>query len=57
MKTSIYKQFRGSMLCVITFALGCIVVFSGCATGTATRMDIGQNQYETGTGIYIEKQK
>jgi|TARA_R110000751_G_scaffold176178_1_gene282367 hypothetical protein len=57
MKIETYKQFRGSMLCVITFALGCIVAFSGCATGTATRMDIGQNQYETGTGIYIEKQK
>ena len=52
-----HKEVRAAMLCIIAFALGCIVTFSGCAWGTATRVGVGQHQYETGTGVYIEKQK
>ena len=52
-----HKEVRGAMFCIIAFALGCMVAFSGCAWGTATRVGVGQHQYETGTGVYIEKQK
>ena len=57
MKVETYKQLRASMLCVIAFSLGCMIALSGCAMGTATRTEVGQHQYETGAGIYIEKQK
>ena len=52
-----HKEVRGAMFCIIAFALGCMVAFSGCAWGTATRVGVGQHQYETGSGVYIEKQK
>ena len=52
-----HEQLRASMLCFIAFMLGCLLTFSGCAWGTATRVGVGQHQYETGTGVYIEKQK
>ena len=52
-----HEQLRASMLCLIAFMLGCLLTLSGCAWGTATRVGVGQHQYETGTGIYIEKQK
>ncbi len=52
-----HYEVRGAMLCIIAFTVGCILCFSGCALGTATRVGVGQHQYETGTGVYIEKQK
>ena len=52
-----HEQLRASMLCLIAFMLGCLLTFSGCAWGTATRVGAGQHQYETGTGIYIEKEE
>ena len=51
------------MLCSLIVALvgwlmvirlfGLLVVTSGCALGTSARIGVGQDQYETGTGIYI----
>jgi len=51
------SEFKASVVCVVAFVLGCMVALSGCAWGTATRVGVGQHQYETGTGVYIEKQK
>ena len=47
------SEFKASLVCVVAFLLGCMVALSGCAWGTATRVGVGQQQYETGTGIYI----
>jgi len=49
------SEFKASLVCVVAFLLGCMVALSGCAWGTATRVGVGQQQYETGTGVYIEK--
>jgi len=32
MKNQMNKHHRGSMLCVIAFAIGCICAFAGCRT-------------------------
>ena len=51
------SEFKAALICIVAFTLGCIVCFSGCKLGSATQVGVGQNQYETGAGIYIEKQK
>tara|TARA_R110000824_G_scaffold192710_1_gene374963 strand:+ start:760 stop:1017 length:258 start_codon:yes stop_codon:yes gene_type:complete len=51
------SEFKASLVCIVAFVVGCMVALSGCAMGTATRTGVGQHQYETGAGIYIEKQK
>jgi hypothetical protein len=51
------SQKKAALLCVLAFLVGLVVATNGCAWGTATRIGAGQHQYETGTGIYIEKQK
>ena len=48
-------EFKAALICAVAFGLGCLIACSGCAMGTATRVGVGQNQYETGAGIYIEK--
>ena len=48
-------EFKAGLVCVVAFVMGCLIACSGCAMGTATRVGVGQNQYETGAGIYIEK--
>ena len=38
MKVETHKQLRASMLCIIAFTLGCMVVFcSGCKTASKTQ--------------------
>ena len=49
------SQKKAALLCVLAFLFGLLVFTSGCALGTSTRMGVGQHQYETGAGIYIEK--
>ena len=51
------SQKKAALLCVLAFLVGLVVATNGCAWGTATRIGAGQHQYETGTSIYIEKQK
>ena len=51
------SEFKASLVCVVAFLLGCMVALSGCAWGTATRVGVGQQQYETGTGVYVEKKQ
>jgi len=48
------SQKKAAGLCILAFLAGCLICFSGCAWGTATRIDAGQHQYETGAGIYLE---
>ena len=50
-------EFKAGLVCVVAFVMGCLIACSGCAMGTATRVGVGQNQYETGAGIYIEKKQ
>jgi hypothetical protein len=47
------SQKKAALFCVLAFLAGMVIATSGCALGTATRIGIGQHQYETGTGIYI----
>ena len=49
------SQKKAVLFSVLAFLAGMVIATSGCALGTATRIGIGQHQYETGTGIYIEK--
>ena len=50
------SQRKAAGLCILAFLAGYLICFSGCAWGTAARIDAGQHQYETGTGMYIEKE-
>jgi len=47
------SQKKAALFCVLAFLAGLLVATSGCAWGTATRIGVGQDQYETGAGIYI----
>ena len=47
------SQKKAALFCVLAFLAGLLVATSGCALGTSARIGVGQDQYETGTGIYI----
>ena len=49
------SQKKAALFCVLAFLAGLLVTTSGCALGTSARMGVGQHQYETGAGVYIEK--
>ena len=47
MKVKTHEQLRATMLCIIAFTLGCIVVFcGGCAAANKTQTRIFDNQVE-----------
>ena len=47
------SQKKAALFCVLAFLFGLLVTTSGCALGTSARIGVGQDQYETGAGIYI----
>ena len=47
------SQKKAALLCVLACLFGLLVATSGCALGTSSRIGVGQDQYETGAGIYI----
>jgi hypothetical protein len=54
MKVKTHEQLRATMLCVIAFTLGCMVVFcGGCAAANKTQTRIFDNQVEFGGGLYL----
>ena len=56
MKIETHEQLRGSMLCIIAFALGCMVVFcGGCSTASKTQTRVFDNQVEFGGGLYLQE--
>jgi hypothetical protein len=56
MKVKTHQQLRASMLCIIAFTLGCIVVFcGGCAAANKTQTRVFDNQVEFGGGLYLQE--
>ena len=56
MKVETHKQLRASMLCIIAFTLGCIVVFcGGCAAANKTQTRVFDSQVEFGGGLYLQE--
>ena len=50
MKVKTHEQLRATMLCIIAFTLGCMVVFcGGCAAANKTQTRIFDNQ----GGLYL----
>ena len=47
------SQKKAALFCVLALLFGLLVATSGCALGTSARIGVGQDQYETGAGIYI----
>ena len=56
MKVETHQQLRASMLCIIAFTLGCIVVFcSGCAAANKTQTRVFDSEVEFGGGFYLQE--
>ena len=56
MKVETHKQLQASMLCIIAFTLGCIVVFcSGCAAAIKTQTRVFDSEVEFGGGFYLQE--
>ena len=56
MKVETHKQLRASMLCIIAFTIGCMVVFcGGCSTAGKTQTRVFDSQIEFGGGLYYKK--
>ena len=56
MKVETHKQLQASMLCIIAFTLGCIVVFcSGCAAANKTPTRVFDSPVEVGGGLYLQE--
>ena len=57
MKVKTHEQLRASMLCIIAFTLGCMVVFcSGCKAGLQTKVGMFGEEYSSGIGVYTDKE-
>ena len=56
MKVETHQQLRASMLCIIAFTLGCIVVFcGGCAAANKTQTKVFDSQVEFGGGFFLQE--
>ena len=56
MKVETHKQLQASMLCIIAFTLGCIVVFcGGCKAASKTQTGVLGNEVEFGGGFYLQE--
>ena len=56
MNVETHQQLRASMLCIIAFTLGCIVVFcGGCAAANKTQTRVFDNEVEFGGGFYLQE--
>ena len=56
MKVKTHEQLRASMLCIIAFTIGCMVVFcGGCSTAGKTQTRVFDNQVEFGGGLYLQE--
>ena len=56
MKVETHQQLRASMLCIIAFTLGCMVVFcSGCKAVGKTQTGLFDSEVEFGGGFYLQE--
>ena len=56
MKAKTHEQLRASMLCIIAFTLGCIVVFcGGYAAANKTQTKVFDSQVEFGGGFFLQE--
>ncbi len=56
MKVKTHEQLRASMLCIIAFTIGCMVVFcGGCSTAGKTQTRVFDSQVEFGGGLYLQE--
>ena len=56
MKVKTHEQLRATMLCIIAFTLGCIVVFcGGCAAAKKTQTKVFDSQVEFGGGFFLQE--
>ena len=56
MKVKTHEQLRASMLCIIAFTLGGIVVFcGGCAGANKTQTKVFDSQVEFGGGFFLQE--
>ena len=44
-------EIKAALLCLVAFLLGCVISFSGCSFGIATRSKIGKSNLETGLKV------
>ena len=57
MKVKTHEQLRASMLCIIAFTIGCMIVFcSGCKAGLQTKVGMFGEEYSSGIGVYTDKE-
>ena len=56
MKVETHKQLQASMLCIIAFTLGCMIVFcSGCKAVGKTQTGLFDSEVEFGGGCYLQE--
>lgn len=49
------KQYKAAVACLIAFALGCILAFSGCAAVNKTETKAFGTKTEFGVGFYLNE--
>ena len=44
-------EIKAALVCLVAFLLGCVISFSGCSFGVATRARMGKSHVETGIKV------
>ena len=56
MKVKTHEQLRASMLCIIAFTIGCMVVFcGGCSTAGKTQTRVFDSHVGFGGNLYLQE--
>ena len=51
------KQLSPFAICLIAFALGCVLAFGGCSSATRTEARMLDSGVEFGGGLYLQEDK